>query len=218
MNRASGISGGAAAKLSGKQAQNNARPSYSGMPNNWNPQTNAPTLMDISFIAPPSESTRSGSQPVYTPNYTPISASAAPIPKVGNAFGSLNGNATSDSRAGTPAHYNGNSFANNNNNDVRVKGRGPVQFGRDSPVSTDAGSDAVSITSPPPRHRVFFREPGQPEFVTNPPEIKSSQNGKAAHGAKKHVKKVHATNGGKSVKGNMSGNGYEVLADMHDQQ
>lgn len=222
LTRASGVSGGASAS-NGNQAPNNARPVYSGMPNNWNPQTNAPTSMDISFIAP-SESTHSGSQAVYTPNYTPVSASTSPTPKVGNAFGSLNGNAASDSRAGTPAHYNGNAFAANN---VPVKGRGPVQFGRESPAPSAGsvrhprgsilaeGSDAASITSPPVQHRVFFREAGEPEFVTNPPE---PRNGKAAHGLKKHARKTHAVNGGKSAKGKMSGNGYEVLVDMHDHQ
>ncbi|CAD6567035.1 MAG: hypothetical protein ASARMPRED_000474 [Alectoria sarmentosa] len=229
LNRASGLSAGSTSASNGNQRQNIARPVYSGFPNNWNPQTNAPTSMDISFIAPSSESNRSGSQAVYTPTYTPVSASTTPNPNNGNAFGSLNGNATSDSRTGTPAYNNGNAFTNNNN--VAVKGRGPVQFGRDSPVpstgsarnpfqgSTPAeGFDAASITSPPIQHRVFFREPGQPEFVTNPPEPKSSQNGKAASGLKKHAKKAHATNGAKSAKGKMSGNGYEVLVDTDDQK
>lgn len=229
VNRASGLSGGGASTSSGNQTQNNARQGYSGMPNNWNPQTNAPTSMDISFIAPSSESTRSSSQAVYTPNHTPISTSATPTLKDANAFGNLNGNARSDARAPTPAHYNSNAFANNGN--VPVKGKGPVQFGRESPApstgsarnpfqaSTPAEeSDATSIMSPPIQHRVFFREPGQPEFVTNPPEPKSGQNGKAAHGLKKHAKKVHVSNGGRSAKGKMSGNGYEVLVDMNEQQ
>ena len=222
VNRASGPSDdGAAASF--------ARQGYNGMPNNWNPQTNAPTSMDISFIAP-SDSTRSGSQAVYTPTYTPISTSATPTLNNAITFGSLNGKATSDSRAGTPAHYNGNSSANNGNG-TAVKGRGPVRFGRHSPAPSAGSvrqpfqasavaeeSDATSITSPPIQHRVFFREPGQPEFVTNPPEPKGNQNGKAAHGPKKHAKKAHATNGSKSAKGKMTGNGYDVLIDMHDQQ
>lgn len=193
------------------------------MPNNWNPQTNAPASMDISFIAPSSASTRSGSQAVYTPTYTPNSASAPPNPNMGNnAFGTSTGTAASDSRASTPAHYIGN---------VPVKGRGPVQFGRDSPAPSTGGardtlpapthaeeSDATSVTSPPVQHRVFFRKPGQPEFVTNPPEPKGGQNGRAPHGLRKHARKVHAANGGKSAKGKMSGNGYDVLVDVNDQQ
>lgn len=230
MNRASGLSGAGASAPGGNQAQNNARQGYSGMPNNWNPQTNAPTSMDISFIAPPSNSTHSGSQAIYTPTYTPNSTSATPTLNNANTFGSLNGIAASHSRAGTPAQYNGNSgFANNSN--VPVKGRGPVQYGRDSPAPSTGSarnpfqasaiaeeSDAASVTSPPIQHRVFFREPGQPEFVTNPPEPKNNQNGKAAHGLKKHAKKVHAANGAKSARGKMSGNGYEVLVDMEGQQ
>ena len=207
-------------------AQNNARPVYSGMPNNWNPQTNAPTSMDISFIAPPSaDSTRSGSQALYTPNYT-SSASATPTPNVNNAFSNLNGNTTSDGRVGTPAHNNGNSFANNGNVPV-VKGRGPVQYGRNSPAPSHSSarnpvqaftaadeSDATSITSPPVYHRVLFREPGQSEFVTNPPEPKN----KVATGPKKHAKKSHAANKGKSAQSKMSGNGYDLLGDVNDQQ
>ena len=232
LNGASALSPGGASASSGRQAQKTARPGYSGFPNNWNPQTNAPTSMDISFIAPPSDSTRSGSQAVYTPTYTPISASTTPTPNVGNAVGSLNGNVTSDSRANTPAQYNGNAFAAANTNDaVSVKGRGPVQFGRDSPAPSTGSvrnplhgstraedSDATSLTSPPYQHRVLFREPGQPGFVTNPPEPKFGQNSKAAHGPKKHVKKAHAANGGKSAMGKMSGNGYDLLGDEHDHQ
>ena len=225
MNRANGLSAGGASTPGGNPAQITAQ-GYSGMPNNWNPQTNAPTSMDISFIAPSPESTRSGSQAVYTPNYTPSTATPN-----GNAFGTMNNNAKSDSRAGTPAHHNGNAFANNGN--AHVKGRGPVQFGRGSPAPSIGGgrnplqasaataeeSDATSITSPPVQHRVFFREPGQPEFVTNPPEPKNNgQSGKAAHGIKRHGKKAHGGNGGKSAKGKMSGNGYDVLVDTHEQQ
>lgn len=227
-NRGSGPSGGSVHASSGNQAQNNPRPVYSGMPNNWNPHTNAPTSMDISFIAPSSMSTRSGSQAVYTPSYTPLSASATPTPNNVKPLGSPAGNATSNFRAGAPAHYNGNAFANNNN--VPVKGRGPVQFGRNSPapstgnaldsfrslaIAEESDADAASITSPPIQHRVFFREPGQPEFVTNPPEPKSGQNGKAAPALKKHAKKTHGANGGKSAKAKMSGNGYE-LVDISD--
>ena len=229
VNKANGLSGGGASASSGNLAQVTAHQGYSGMPNNWNPQTNAPASMDITFIAPPSDSTRSGSQTVYTPTYTPSSASVTPN---SNAFGTLNANAKFDSRAGTPAHHNGNAFANNGN--AHVKGRGPVQFGRGSPTPSIGGarnplqassaataeeSDALSITSPPVQHRVFFREPGQPEFVTNPPEPKNNgQNGKAAHGIKRHGKKAHGGNGGKSAKGKMSGNGYDVLVDTHEQQ
>ena len=231
VNRASGLSGGGASAPGGNQAYNHGRQEYSGMPNNWSPltNTNAPTSMDISFIAPSSGSTHSGSQAIYTPNYTPNSNSATPTLKNANAFGSLNGNATSDSRAATPAQYNGNSsFANNNN--VPVKGRGPVQYGRDSPAPSTGSvrnpfqasaiaeeSDAASVTSPPIQHRVFFREPGQPEFVTNPPEPKSSHNGKAAHGLKKHGKKTHGAHAVKSARNKMSGNGYEVLIDTDGQ-
>ena len=225
MNRASGLSGGAPG---GNHPYNNGRQGYSGMPNNWSPLNNATTSMDISFIAPSSDSTRSGSQAIYTPNYTPNSNAATPTLKNANAFGSLNGNATSDSRAATPSHYNGNSsFANNNSSNVPVKGRGPVQYGRESPAPSTGSarnpfqasaiaeeSDAASVTSPPIQHRVFFREPGQPEFVTNPPEPKSSQNGKAAHGLKKHAKKGHAV---KSARNKMSGNGYEILVDTDGQ-
>lgn len=228
VNRASGLSGSGLFTSGGNQTQLNARQGYSGMPNNWNPETNGPTSMDISFIAPHSESTRSGSQAVYTPTYTPPSASNTPIPNNAIAFGSSNGNAASDSCAGTPAHHNGNAFAANTGN-VPVKGRGPIQFGRHSPAPSVGSarnllqasaiaeeSDATSITSPPVQHRVYFRREGEPEFVTNPPEAKSSQNGKAAHGLKKHGKKVHAANG-KSAKGKMSGNGYDLLVDMSEQ-
>lgn len=228
LNRGSGLSGVGTSASSGTQAQNNTRQGYSGMPNNWNPQTNAPTSMDISFIAPPSDSTRSGSQAVYTPAYTPLSNSATPTVNHTHLFGSLNGNATTDSRVGTPAHYNGNAFAKNNNVPV-VKGRGPVQFGGNSPTPSTGGarnpfqtstaaeeSDAAaSVTSPLPQHRQLFREPGQPEFVTNPPEPK---NGKAASGLRKHAKKGHGSNGAKSAKGKMIGNGYDLLVDVNEQQ
>lgn len=221
-NRANGTAGGNTSAASGNPAQINPRPVYSGMHNNWNPQTNAPTSMDISFIAPPSESTRSGSHTVYTPNFTPDSASATPTVNNGNAFANLNRHVKPGSRAGTPAHINSNAFANNGN--ASVKGRGPVHFGRNSPNASTASanhpmqtstvaeeSDATSITSPPVMHRVFFPEPGQPEYVTNTPEPKT---GKAAHGAKKHGKKAHgAANGGKSAKNKMSGNGYDLLVD-----
>lgn len=199
------------------------------MPSNWTPLTNAPTSMDISFIAPTSDSTRSGSHAMYTPDYTSNGTSATPTLNNTNTFGSLNGNATSDSRAGTPAHYNGNSSIANNAN-IPVKGRGPVHFGRDSPAPSTGSarnafqastiteeSDTASITSPPVQHRVFFREEGQPEFVTNPPEPKSNQNGKAAHGLKKHGKKAHGANGAKSARGKMHGNGYELLIDTDGQ-
>lgn len=226
MNRAGGLSGTGASGSGGTQVQNtNDHQGYNGLPNNWNPQTSVPTLLDINLMNG-TESTRSGSQAIYTPNYTSSNATATPAPHIGNAFGSMNGNATSDSRAGTPAHYNVNAFANNGN--VPVKGRGAIQFGRGSPapsigsarnnllISTVAEeSDATSVTSPPVQHRVFFREPGQPEFVTNPPEPKNGQNGKAG---KKHPKKAHGANGTKSAKNKMSGNGYDVLVDMHDHQ
>ena len=228
--RASGLSGGGASASSGNPAQTNVRQEYSGMPSNWHPQTNTPTSMDIRFIAPSSDSTRTGSQAVYTPNYTPNTTSTTPTVNNSNAFGILSGNAKSDSRAGTPAQHNGNAFANNSNVPV-VIGRGPVHFGRNSPApstgsarnplqaSTTADeTDVASITSPPVLHRVLFREPGQPEYITNPPEPKGGQNGKAAHGAKKHGKKAHGANGGKSARNKMSGNGYDVLVDMHDHQ
>ena len=217
-NRANGFSGGGASASSGNPAQINSRPVYSDMPNNWNPKTNAPASMDMSFIAPPSQSTQSGSQAVYTPNFTPDT----PIINNSNAFGNMNRNKKSDSRAGTPAQINSNAFANNGN--ALVKGRGPIHFGRNSPtLSTGSArnpvqtpsaaeeSDATSIASPPVMHRVFFREPGQPEYVSNPPEPKIS---KSAHGLKKHGKKAHAAgNGGKSAKNKMSGNGYDVVVD-----
>ena len=226
INSASGPSGGSVPASSGNPAQNNARPGYSGMPGNWNPQTNAPTSMDISFIAPPNP-TLSGSQASYTPTFTPLSTSAASTLNNGNAFGGLNGHTISDARVGTLPHYNGNAFANNGN--VPVKGRGPVQYGHVGPPSTGSApnqfhafataeeSDVLSITSPPIQHRVFFREAGQPEFVTNPPEPKGCQNGKAAHAVKKHAKKGQAANAGKSARGKMSGNGYDVLVDVNDQ-
>lgn len=77
------------------------------------------------------------------------------------------------------------------------------------------------MTSPPIQHRVFFREPGQPEFVTNPPEPKSGANGKAAyahgHAAKKHAKKAHGGNAGKGGKGKMGAVGGDLLVDMNEQ-
>ncbi len=208
LNRAHGASG---TGVSGSQPPINPTPG-SGYHNNWNPHTNAPTSMDISFIAP-SGSTRSGGQVIYTP----------PTPSASNAFGSMDGNAISNSRAGTPAHYRRNGFANNGN--VPIKGRGPAQFGRNSPAPSTSSarknslqpssiaeeSDNMSVTSPPVMHRARFLEPGQPEFVSNPPEPK-----KAAQ--KKHAKKPHAAKGDKSAKNKMTGNGYDVLGDMHDHQ
>ena len=234
LGRASGLSGGAAPGLNIDPAHIKARPVYSGMHNNWNPHTNAPTSMDISFIAPSPHSTPSSSQAVYTPNFTSSNASATPTVHNSNAFGSLNGNAKSHSGAGAPAaqqhHHNRNAFANNGNAPA-VKGRGPIQYGRTSPspstssaqnnlqqASTTADeSDATSVTSPPVQHRVFFREPGQPEFVTNGPEPKKD-NGRTAHGLKKHGRKAHGGNGAKSAKSKMSGNGYDVLVDVNEQQ
>ena len=226
LGRASGLSGGGAPSSDGNPAHINPRPVYSDMHNNWNPQTNAPTSMDISFIAPSPESTRSGSQAVYTPSFTPSNTSATPTVNNSNVSRVLNSNTKSDSRAGTPAHNNINAFANNSN--APVKGRGPVQFGRSSPTSSIGSapnppptstaaeeSDTTSIASPPVQHRVFFREPGQPAFVSNPPEPK---HGKNAHGLKKHGRKTHVGNGAKSAKSKMSGNGYDVLVDVHDQQ
>lgn len=229
LNKASGISGSGAPAPGGTQAYNNASKGYSGMPNNWSPLANAHTSMDIKFIAASSDTTGSSSHPIYTPDYTTNGTSATPTLNNANTFGSLNGNATSDSRAGTPAHYNGNSSSANNGN-VEVKGRGPIHYGRNSPAPSNGSarnpfqastiaeeSDTASITSPPIQHRVFFREPGQPEFVTNPPEPKSNQNGKATHGPKKHGKKAHGAHGAKSAKHKMSGNGYELLIDTDGQ-
>ena len=233
LGRASGLSGGGVPGLNVNPTHIKARPVYSGMHNNWNPQTNAPTSMDISFITPSSLSTPSGSQAVYTPNFTSSNASATPTVHNSNAFGSLNSNTKSHSRADTPAaqhHNNNNAFANNGNAPA-VKGRGPVQYGRNSPSpstssaqnnlqqsSTTADeSDATSVTSPPVQHRVYFRGPGEPEFVTNDPEPKKD-NGRTAHGIRKHGRKAHGGNGAKSAKSKMSGNGYDVLVDANEQQ
>ena len=229
LGRASGLSSSGVPGLNVNSAHIKPRPVYSGMHNNWNPHTNAPTSMDISFIAP-SDSTRSGSQAVYTPNFTSSNDSATPT----ITFGSMNGITTSQSRADTPAaqhhHHNNNAFANNVNAPA-VKGRGPILYSLTSPSpstgstpnnlqqtsATADESDATSVTSPPVQHRVFFREPGQPEFVTNGPEPKKD-NSKSAHGLKKHGRKSHGGNGAKSAKSKMSGNGYDVLTDVNEQQ
>ena len=222
VNKASGFSGAGMSASNSYQAQTNARQGYNGMqPNTWNPQSNAPTSMGVNFISPSSDSTHSGSQAIYTPSSVPT---VTPTPNIGSAFSSLNGNGTSDIRTGTPAHYNAKAFANNGN--LTVKGRGPIQFGRDSPAPSNNGarnapqaatvaveSDAISVTSNQPRHRILFREEGEPEFVMNSPEPKPSSIVKGAHGLKKHGKKAHAAPAAKSAKGKMMGNGYDLLDD-----
>ena len=228
VNKDSGISISSKYVSDGNPVQDLTLQPYGGMqPSASKSQMTVPALMDINFIAPSSESTRSGSHTIYTPS----SANTTPTHNIGTSFDKSNGNVISDPSAGTPSDYNGKTLANHAN--VPAKGRGSVEFSfNSSPAPTShtapqaptsvasvGESTTTSLTSPTYYHRTMFREPGQPEYVCNPPEPKSSnQNGKAAthNGSpKRHGRKGRAANAAaNSAKGKMSGNGYDVPIDM----